>query len=293
LGRLRCSWLNLLHTTLLIFLLNICSGCRTTEGNFSRIINEPAPVPENVRTGFGRMGVLLTSENPEFNFNPPATPVEAAIPIAEKTYNSVHRSTRPDKNSDLDDYYKESAASLAFSVIAAGVVGVVGSYVVGVPEDEIKDAEATLRKALHNHPLESLIQSRVLQMAARQPIPHLSSVTMKVNSRNPTTNDLQALSVLGLDSLLIIRVGQQRFEELSGLNPPMTFAVAVEVEVKRVSDGARLHKGYLEYRGRRLKFTEWAERKAKPFRSEMERVTRTMTSVIVDQLLVPSSTAGK
>lgn len=239
------------------------------------------------------MGVLLTSDNPEFNFQRPATPLEAAIPIAEKTYNSVHRATRPDKDSDLDDYFKESAASLAFGIIAAGVVGVVGSYVVGVPEDEIKEAESSLRQALRERPLEPQIQNCVMQIATRRSMFQLSSVTMKMNPRNPTTNDLQALSILGIDSLLIVHVHRQRFEELHGLNPPMTFAVTVDVEVKRVSDGVRLHKGSLEYRGRRLRFNEWAERKAKPFRSEMERVTRTMASVIVDQLLVPNSATVK
>ena len=126
-------------------LLACCSGCRTSEGNFSRIINEPTPVPEQVRSSFGRIGVLLTSENPEFGFKHPATPLQAAIPLADKTFDSVHRSTRPDKNSDLDDYYEGETGSLAFSLIAAGVAGVVGSYLVGMPASEIKEAEAALR----------------------------------------------------------------------------------------------------------------------------------------------------
>lgn len=259
---------------LLIIFAVASSGCRTHEGNFSRIINEPAPVPENVRASFGRVGVLLTSDNPKFGFQRPATPSESILPVMDKTFAPFDRASN-------------DASVLAFGLIVSGFVGVVGSYVVGVPEAEIKEAEAALRKALLDAPLEPQIQNRVVQIAARRKIPQPSSVMVKNISRRPTGEDLRALSALGLDSLLVIRIFEQRFEEVRGLNPPMTFAVTADVEVWRVSDGARLHRGELEYRGRKLKFTEWAEHRAKPFREEMERVTRTSAAVIVDQLLAP------
>ncbi len=275
-----CSRRSFLSATLLVVMLSFCSGCRTHEGNFSRIINEPAPVPGKVRASFGRVGILLTGDNPDFGFKRPATPSEAVVPIMDKTFAPIDRSAN-------------DASILAFGLIVSGVVGVVGSYVVGVPESEIKDAESSLRKPLIEAPLETQIQNRVVQIAARRKIPQPGSVTVKNISRRPTGEELRAISVLGLDSLLVIRVFQQRFEELHGLNPPMTFAVTVDVEVLRVSDGVRLHRGELEYRGRKLKFTEWAEHRAKPFRSEMERVTRTTAAVIVDQLLAPGGTTGK
>lgn len=273
----RLSWLAIM---LLVSLLGLCSGCRTHEGNFSRIINEPAPVPESVRARFGHVGILVTGDNPDFGFKRPATPTEAVLPIMDKTFAPIDRTT-------------DDASMLAFGLIASGVVGVVGSYVVGVPEAEIKEAESAVRKALVDAPLETQIQKRVAQIAGRRNIPQPLSVTVKDISRRPTAEDMRGLSVLGLDSLLVIQVFQQRFEELHGLNPPMTFAVTVDVEVLRVSDGVRLHRGELEYRGRKLKFTEWAEHRAKPFRAEMERVTRTTAAVIVDQLLAPGGTAGK
>jgi hypothetical protein len=50
------------------------------------------------------------------------------------------------------------------------------------------------------------------------------------------------------------------------------------------SDGALLHAGDLDYRGHRLKFTEWAARDAKAFRSETERAHRTFAWAIMEQL---------
>jgi hypothetical protein len=76
----------------------------------------------------------------------------------------------------------------------------------------------------------------------------------------------------------------QWFEDAYGLNPALTYSAKVEVDVTRVSDGALLHSGHLDYRGHQMRFTEWAANDAQAFRAETERARRAFAWAIMEQL---------
>jgi len=275
-----------LHWKLLLaIILSIaftCTGCRTFDKGMARIINEPAPLPEATRAHFGMVAMLPPGSAQEFGFRHPATPTEAMLPIAATTFNVLKEDAEGDRN------LREAAGKIALALLISGTVGVIGGIIVGVPEEELKKCEATMRQAVEEQPLEPAIQSRVQQVAAKARFSGLVSVpasaAAKLDLQSVTNRDFRALANLGFDSLLSVRVSGQWFEEADGFNPALTYGARVEVDVIRVSDGALLHSGHLDYRGHQMRFTEWAANDAKAFRAETERARRAFAWAIMEQL---------
>lgn len=67
-----------------VFILFVAgaSGCSTDQINFSRVINEPAPLPPEVRASFGTVGMLSVSARPEIDSHnsPQSRPGPIIIP---------------------------------------------------------------------------------------------------------------------------------------------------------------------------------------------------------------------
>ena len=259
-----------------------CTSCRTLDEGMSRIINEPAPLPEKTRASFGVVALLPSGSAPEFQFTHPATPTEAMLPIAATTFNVLKEDAEGDRN------LREAAGKIALAVLISGTVGVIGGLMVGVPEEVLKECEASMREAVQEQPLEPAIRSRVQQVAAKARCSGLVSVpasaAAKLDLQSVTNRDFRALGNLGFDSLLSVRVSGQWFEQADGFNPPLTYAASVHLDVMRVSDGAVLHSGHLDYRGHQMRFTEWAANDAKAFRAETERARRAFAWAVMEQL---------
>lgn len=90
--RWRVSWLelgfSLAPDLLLVLLLAAATGCRSTD-NFSRIVNEPAPLPESVRSGFGKVGVLPPGTAADFVFAHPASRGQIVLVRSTETFNTL------------------------------------------------------------------------------------------------------------------------------------------------------------------------------------------------------------
>jgi hypothetical protein len=65
------------------------SGCRTADTNFSRVLDEPAPLPEHQRASFGVVGVFPPGASQEFHFPYPATPGEVMAERSSATFAMV------------------------------------------------------------------------------------------------------------------------------------------------------------------------------------------------------------
>ena len=286
----------------------VSAGCRTSEPNFSRIINEPAPLPSGVREKFGVIGLLPLETRSVAELSRPANRLEAIMPVGGRTFDTVRGSTRWEESDGerfnhrtaeyethprvIEKEFNQEVASLAFSSLAAGLVGVVGGLFAGVPEAEIQRSEESLRRALAERPLEAGVHEQVLKLTRRHATNYIAlsaADAATLNLGNATNRNLAALGERGLDSVLWVRVDYQRFDHAKGVNPPMTFASGVSLQVLRVSDGALLHTSFLDYRGRRKKFTAWAERDAKSFRAELSRASQFLGAAVVEKIFAPSA----
>ena len=260
------------------------SGCRTGEGDFPRIVNEPMPVSPALRSSFDVIGVLPADLATNFEFGQPARPGEAMGIIGGSSFQEMAgASTENDEG-----HPGRQLEDIAFSAALAGVIGVFGGVMTGVPEGDLKRAQAAMSLALRDNPLEPGIQAQLQQLAVKKhsrnfvPIPE--TVRAWLNGNTITKESLQALAGSGIDSLMCLHVDSERFVPGAGLNPPMAVDISLRVLILRVSDGRALFDKTLEYQGEKLQFTRWGANHAKLFRAELEVAQRTFAAAIFDEL---------
>jgi hypothetical protein len=261
------------------------SGCQTGEDNFPRIINEPMPVPPAQRSSFGVIGILPADLAAHFEFGQPDSPGEAAGVIGTKAFVGLtDSSVRSDEG-----HPDRQLGDIAFSAALAGVIGVFGGVLAGVPEGDVKRAQTAMSLALRDNPLDAGIQTRLQRLAAKKhcqnlvPIPE--TIRGPLNGQTITKESLRALAGSGIDSVLCLRVDSERFVPGTGLNPPMAVAINLQVRIVRVADGRVLFDKVLEYQGDQQPFTRWGEKHAKLFRAELQVAQRTFAGVIFDELV--------
>ena len=193
--------------------------------------------------------------------------------------------TRPEEE------LKDDAGSFVVSLLVGHVAlfgGALGGMFAGVPEAEIQRGEKMLRAAHAERSPDARLGQELQAIAERQHAPNFIVLPPEFNaSRAGETNWPPAALPPGVDSVLRCRVVDQQFIGRRGVNPPMTFALNVELQVRRATDGAVLYSRELDYRGARRRFTAWAEEDARRFRHEMTRASKILATVIAEQLAAP------
>jgi hypothetical protein len=264
-----------------VLLLLVC-GCQTTEeGAFPRIVNEPAPLPQQVRNGFGRLAILPPAASTNIHFARPPLPAAVAGRMATRTYAKMNQFTR-----DEDGKLEDMPARIAFNALVAASVGAVAGIVGGVSEDEFQRCQLRLRTALAEEPLEAGLENELRRLSAKHGgsnIVVLSEKDLAKIKFRGARADFSDLLLQGVDSVLDIRVGDIGFEYQEGPNPELAFTPEVTLYVLRTIDGAVLHASYLEYRGTERRFTTWASDDAKPFRIELNLAARAFAQSAVEQ----------
>jgi hypothetical protein len=260
------------------------SGCQTYEDDFPRIINEPMPVSPAQRASFGLIGILPVDIATHFEFGQPDSPGEAADVIGTKAFIGLaDTSTRSDEG-----HPGRQLGDLAFSAALAGMIGVFGGMLAGVPESDVRQAQTAMSRALRDNPLEAGIQTQLQRLVVKKhcqnlvPIPE--TIREKLIGQAITKKGLRALAGSGIDSVLCLRAESERFAPGTGLNPPMAVAINLQVQIVRVADGKLLFDKVLEYEGDKLPFTRWGANHARLFRGELQVAQRTFAGVIFDEL---------
>lgn len=269
------------HGLLASLLLLVC-GCQTMdEGAFPRIVNEPAPLPADVRSSFGRMAILPPAASTNIHFARPLLPAAVSSQMAMRTFSKLNSFTR-----DAEGKLEDMPGRIAFSALVAASVGAVAGIVGGVSEEEFQHSQARLRSALAEEPLETGVENELRRIALRQTGTNIVLLSQQDLARiklRGTRADFSDLLALGIESVLDIRVGDVGFEYREGPNPELAFTPEVIIYVLRTIDGAVLHASYLEYRGNERRFTNWAADNAKAFRIELNLAARAFAQSAVEQ----------
>ena len=293
------SWLLLLTTALAM----TGAGCRSPD-DFSRIVNEPMPLSEGTRKEFGTVALLPSDAVPDVLFKSYDSLANAAPPWAIKTFKRLDAATRIDNNFDKPDKrelndpmnYYDVGRLLCVSV-AAGAAAVAEAVVSTAPQAQLDASQAAVRQALEEEPLQPLLEAKVQDVAAarhceqlvKMPGPLLASL----KSQTTTNRIFVSLTNAVIDSVLLVRVHRQQFGVVRRLNPPMIFAITVDVYIFRAVDGSVSHFNSLEYRSGEHKITTWGANDAKRLRAEIRFAQSRFADSILTELFDLGPTPGQ
>ncbi len=278
--------------------LIIGQGCRTGE-NFSRVVDEPAPLPESVRSTFGVMGVPLAQSNPAVAFDHPMTKAGIMQQQAGRTFVFIEDAPRnySDNKADfkgtVSGGLESESGRLLFSLIAAGAVGALEGIFAGVAKGDLARCESALSAVLKDDPLQGRIQKRVREIAGEKAWTRLVPVPESVLTAGPgVTNASPELATRGIDSVLLIRVTDQEFSVTGELDPLLGYSADIEIRVVRASDGAGLHTFHLQYCSQQRHFVTWGDQHAKAFRDEMDNAQQVIADCILQHLFADNPEGG-
>jgi hypothetical protein len=268
-----------LHALCSIAIL-LVTGCQTADRNFSRIINEPAPLPDDLRAAFGKVGVVPDALPLDPRLSRPLNKPDAMVLISERTYRNIDRTLDPEKGSTV--FFE-----MFFAAPFSAAVGLLGGLASGVTEHDLQKAEAAIRKVIREEPLERGLQGNIYALAGEQRRTNLVALhpdqIAALRTSNSSNLNYRVLATTGVDSVLLVRMVDHRFETRDAVNPKIAFAVEANVALVRVADGQELTRSALSYRSPNRTLTNWAAHDAKALRVELETARNLFAEVILDQ----------
>jgi hypothetical protein len=256
--------------------LALC-GCHSP--GRGRIVSQPPPLDEATRISLGRIGLVMPDASTGFEFRYPMNTRHAMGQSAINTWDFM----REEDDGGVGEFF--------FDLAVAGISGVVGGAVAGVPQREIDATARQLSEVVRQCPLLPDISNRLQTVREKRGDSALVAVPFdlvaELNAADPTNRNYRPLTDLSIDTLIELRVHHHGFEAEERINPPMMSKAVAWVEITRLADGAQLYSGPIEYAGHQHRFREWAADDAKKFRSELKRTGRVIARSIAEQVLVP------
>jgi hypothetical protein len=101
-----------------------------------------------------------------------------------------------------------------------------------------------------------------------------------------------ALAEQGFKTVLEIKCHQPGLVGSEAMNPRLAVSVDVRVRLLDAASGREIYYDYLQYRGPKRRFAEWAAIDAQPLRDELESCCRKLADEIVAQAFVRPDTAS-
>jgi hypothetical protein len=153
------------------------------------------------------------------------------------------------------------------------------------PAAEVERAEATLKRAFADLPLHADLRERVVRLAAARTGRMLVSVPEAGPTGAGGQPDYRDLASRGLRTVVEVSLPAVGFRPAgpSVGNPGLQLLVVARLRVVSLADGREIARRDRTYQGGTYKFTQWAERDAERFRTEIDRA--------IDQLAWTAVTA--
>jgi hypothetical protein len=218
---------------LTLTLLLVQGGCATARP-------EPAPLPPELRTQLGRVGVVAARFAPALE------------------------ATRPRTG-------KLRWAALGF-LLGGPLYALIGA---GSAEwaDRAQKAEAALQHAFAELEIQQTLRDRLVALARDEARLDVGPGGDVGPARPEEATDYRRLAAEGIDTVLevsVTRLGLVTREEAP--NPRLALTMTTRVRLVRSGDGAELYREELSHRSGFQKFVEWAARDAQAFRGDLDRL---------------------
>lgn len=263
-----------------------CAGANRTPAAIPPKLLEPialAPLTEDLRDQFGRIGVALSPNAVQDYFQKPANKEQGAARGAATGASSVIDEGMREGARTLNPLYP--IAGILFSPFGAMVGGTVGT-IRGVSEGELESATAALDTALVDVRRDSVIRDIVLQIAPDQTGRDFVALDDRWGSPPGKGIGQESPWPPRVDTVLEIGTPVVRLTGERDINPPLELVVSVAGRVLRARDRKEIYsQTWTHVEGIHL-FTDWAENDARIFREKLERAFDNLAEQVVETIFL-------
>jgi hypothetical protein len=210
---------------LLPAVLSLLTSCATTPK-----IKSP---PEEFKANLGTIGVVSASFQPEVQLNKPMGKGDAAWHYAGK--GALFAAEAAGRGC-----YGVGCAGFIVAMPLGALVGSIVGLAKGLPSNEIKQSEKTLKSHLDTVNFQETMRERFLTVARKETQSRL--VPLEVEGPKTPNEELTyvSLSESGIDTVLEISVRKYEFSTVSqhrGINPYLYLSLVAGIKFIRVADG--------------------------------------------------------
>jgi len=263
------------------------TGCATPSGRAT------SPPDDATRARLGNVAVIALSTSREISLEIPTSRSEAAGEAA--TQAGLGWLEHPDPHGA-----PVYVLWVPFGLVLGGAYGAVA----GESKEKIADAVNALTNATAGVAFEERLRDHILAAAGRaaiHPLMTVASPPPEEMASKPYVPDplrmpdfglihaeprYDSLTNQGIVTVLEIETYSPALQGGAGFNPRLAFSVDVSVRLVAVCGGRELYSDYLQYRGPKRRFVDWAAHQAQPFREELERCLQNLSEEIVRQAFV-------
>jgi len=270
----------------------------------------PQPPTGATRVNFGRVALVSLSSTREFDVQIPYTKHEAAGEAATKL-GLGWVGGAPQIASSGGSGAFVLAACLMWTPVGLTLGSAYGSLA-GERENQLRTNAAALGAATATLRFEEKLKDALLQVAEQQAGCTLAVVRLPLSiptaaapssqhfhgvkfsfdqSHGAAQSPYLPLAKQGFRTVLEIKSYQPGLVGSETMNPRLAVSVDVRVRLLDALSGGEVYYDYLQYRGPKRRFAEWAVNDAQPLRVELESCCRKLADEIVAQTFVRPDTA--
>lgn len=270
----------------------------------------PKPPTGATRVNFGRVALVSLASTPEFDVQIPPTKHEAASEAATKLgLGWLGGATQIAGSGEGGAFVL--AACLMWTPLGLTLGSAYGSFT-GEHENQLRTNAAALGAATAALRFEEKLKDTLLRVAEQQPgctlvaarLPLPGSTAAPPSSQQFPGMELSSgqchgaaqatyltLAEQGFKTVLEIKCYQPGLVGIEAMNPRLAVSVDVRVRLLEAASGREIYYDYLQYRGPKRRFAEWAADDAQSLRDELQSCCRKLADEIVAQAFVRADTA--
>ena len=249
----------------------------------------PKPVSEEMRSEFGRIGILSATSAPKVHFYPEFAKGRlsgAGIGFSAglgtgMLYGAVCGAAASTPSGGILIPFL-AAGGAAIGGAIGGVYGGIKGANYAVPKKEARRIEAAVQNAFDGKSIQRIMAAGVFKNSLE--LPDYTFVLLEEDLVISKPCDLSSPNKGGIDTVLELNVKGGGFKEGRGKNPVTTLFMKVHTRLIRTKDGREIYSREFEYKSPKHSSADWFDADARLLRDEIDNCFKELSGQIVEEL---------
>ncbi len=250
------------------------------------------PLPEEVSTNLGTIGVFTSSRDAHLYFSTkPVTDWGEGCNRGMKMVQDpfTQGGVTPDPRAPI------AMIALVPVMLVLSPISCIAGALSTESKSEVQEAEAILRNAFSELNIKETLQYQFLRSALEKtPYKFVVLENIEFDDIKYKPN-YSSLADKGVDTVVWIDISKIGLTtgRISAIDPSLRFSMSCSIELIRATDGEVVYRHIWKMRGDDDEFVDWADNNAEPFRKEFYRSCKSVAEQIVEDLFLTEPLEGE